>query len=75
MSSFKDGVYWKEQCDYCLNRMYCKYRDSVELLQARLKVVDLETSGCYGTLSFWCDYFKADEEWVEANRKNEVVNR
>lgn len=69
MNSFKDGVYWKEQCNYCTNRMYCKYRDSVELLQARLKVVDLETSGCYGTLSFWCDYFKADEEWVKENQQ------
>ena len=69
MSSIKDGVYWKEQCDYCINHMYCKYRDSVELLQAKLKVVDLETSGCYGTLSFWCDYFKADEERVKASQQ------
>ena len=73
MSAFKDDVYWKEQCDFCVNRMYCKYRDSVELLQAWLKVVDLETSGCYGTLSFWCDYFKADEEWVKANKQLEVA--
>ena len=74
MSAFKNCVYWKEQCDYCENRMFCKYQNSVELLQARLKVVELETGGCYGTLSFWCDYFKVDEEKLNANAHGEVVD-
>ena len=72
MSAFKDEVYWKEQCRYCVNGMFCKYRDAVELLEARLKVVDMETSGCYGTLSFWCDYFKADEDKVKSEQVCEV---
>lgn len=73
MSAFKDNVYWKEQCDYCTNRMFCKYRDSVELLIARLKVVELETSGCYGTLSFWCDYYREDEQKVKDVMKRDSV--
>ena len=69
--AFKGQVYWKDQCRFCVNSMYCKYRESVELLQARLKVVELETSGCYGTLCFWCDYYRENTEWLEAVRENE----
>ena len=63
-NAFKKTVWWKEQCKFCKNCAFCKYRESVELLQARLHVVELETSGCYGTLSFWCDYYVEDEKAV-----------
>lgn len=64
MTSYKGSVYWKEQCKFCENSRFCKYRDKVELLQARLNVVELETKGCYGTLSFWCDYYSEDGQKV-----------
>lgn len=73
MSVFKGNVYWKEQCDFCENRMFCKYRDAVELLQARLLVVELETKGCYGTLSFWCDYYCEDKQKVKDMKKQDSV--
>jgi len=59
--AFRNGVYWKEQCKFCRNGRCCKYRESVELLQARLNVVELESKGCYGSLSFWCDYYAEDD--------------
>lgn len=65
MSAYKGDVYWKEQCHFCKNRMFCKYWDAVKLLQARLFVVELETKDCYGTLSFWCDYYHEDEQKVK----------
>ena len=73
MSSFKGNVYWKDQCQYCKNHMFCKYSESMNLLLARLHVVELETKGCYGTLSFWCDYYWEDEELVKELSKNEVA--
>ena len=72
MSTFKGNVYWKDQCRFCTNRMFCKYGDAVELLQARLKVVELETVGCYGTLTFWCEYYKEDSEWVREYNKEHM---
>ena len=71
MSAFKDEVYWRDQCDFCIHRLFCKYRDAAELLLARLKVVDMETRGCYGTISFWCDYFEVDEGAVNESRKHD----
>ena len=71
--AFKGQVYWKEQCKFCVNSMYCKYRDAVELLQAKLKVVELETDGCYGTLCFWCDYYREDAELVDSIQNTEQI--
>ena len=71
--AFKGSVYWKEQCDFCVNRMFCKYSGQVELLQARLHVVELQTKGCYGTLSFWCDYYREDEQKVKDIKKQDSV--
>ena len=45
--------------------------DAVELLQARLLAVELETKGCYGTLSFWCDYYREDEQKVKDMKKQD----
>lgn len=75
MSATRNNVYWKEQCSFCTNRMFCKYKGQVELLMARLHVVELQTEGCYGTLSFWCDYYREDEQRVQymASQRGEVV--
>lgn len=71
MSAFKGNVYWKEQCDFCENRMFCKYRDAVELLKARLLAVEHETVDCYGRLSFWCDYYYEDKQKVKDMKKQD----
>ena len=69
MSAFKGNVYWRNQCEFCKSYMCCKYRGPVELLMARLKVVELESHGCYGSLSFWCDYYQENEAAVAEYRK------
>lgn len=76
MSAFKGTVYWKEQCMFCKSWMCCKYRGEVELLMARLQVVELESHGCYGSLSFWCDYYQENPEAIEDRAKEhcEVVD-
>lgn len=77
---FKGNVYWKDQCEFCKYGPYtdgplCVYRRSVVLLMAKLRVIELETQGCYGSLAFWCDYYQEDEEAVkEASKKETVVD-
>lgn len=66
MPTYKGSVYWKDQCSFCKSYMCCKYRDSVELFMARLKVVGLQTTNVYGSLSFWCDYYQENHDMTEA---------
>lgn len=79
MSAFKGNVYWKDQCKFCKHGPYtvgplCVYHRSVVLLMAKLRVIELETQGCYGSLAFWCDYYQEDAEAVkEASEKEAVV--
>ena len=72
MSGFKDGVYWVEQCDYCKDNAMCKYQRDVRFSIKRLQVAEFDSKGCYGTLSFWCDYFRVDSDKVKARQVNEV---
>lgn len=53
--------------------MLCKYRRAVDLLMARLHVIELESQGCYGSLAFWCDYYQEDTEAVKEASKKEMV--
>lgn len=52
-------IYWKEQCDLCVNAKNCKYevKDYIEKLEAVQP-----NSPVYGTLEFSCDYCYLDEE-------------
>jgi len=73
--TFKGNVYWKDQCKFCKGHMLCRYRRAVELLMARLRVIELETQDCYGSLAFWCDYYQEDAEAVkEASEKETAVS-
>lgn len=73
--TFKGNVYWKDQCKFCKGHMLCRYRRAVDLLMARLRVIELETQDCYGSLAFWCDYYQEDAEVVkEASEKETAVN-
>jgi hypothetical protein len=57
-------VYWKERCNYCVNREECKYKEKVLELMDILD--DDEKDFClknhiYGTLDWKCDYFFFDD--------------
>lgn len=56
----KYWIYWKEQCDFCLNRENCEYKEKVK--QYMQKIDSLDSKGIYGTTSFWCDYYNLDED-------------
>lgn len=56
----KYRIYWKEQCDFCLNRENCEYKEKVK--QHMQKIDSLDSKGIYGTTSFWCDYYNLDED-------------
>ena len=73
--TFKGNVYWKDQCKFCKGNMLCKYRHSVDLLMARLRVIELDTQGCYGSLAFWCDYYQEDAEAVKWGERIERIER
>lgn len=74
--TFKGNVYWKDQCQFCEGNMLCRYRRAVDLLMARLRVIELETQDCYGSLAFWCDYYKENPEAIKDREKEcaKVVN-
>lgn len=76
MSAFRGTVYWKDQCNFCKGNTLCTYSYSVNLLMARLRVIELETQGCYGSLSFWCDYYQENPEAIKdrAKERGEVVS-
>jgi hypothetical protein len=64
-------VYWKERCNYCVNREECKHKEKVLELMDILD--DDEKDFClknhiYGTLDWKCDYFFFDDD--EYLRKN-----
>ncbi len=59
-------IYWKEQCQYCKNRINCEYIEKINNYINNLSQVD--DKGCYGSLSFKCDYFIFDKELY--NEKN-----
>lgn len=65
MTAFKGSVYWKDQCKFCKSWMLCQHRKAVELLMARLRVVELESENCHGSLSFWCDYYQENPEAIK----------
>ena len=56
----KYWVYYKEQCQYCKNRVNCEYKEKVKKYIKDLENID--SKGIYGTTSFWCDYYVIDEE-------------
>lgn len=62
----KYWVYFKEQCKYCLNREKCDYTKKVKKYIENLDALD--SSGIYGTTTFWCDYYILDEnEYLKYN--------
>ena len=58
--NFKPYVFWREECDLCTRRGKCEYEADVRDYKERLDAVP--GKGCYGSLSFKCDYFQCDED-------------
>lgn len=56
----KYWVYYKEQCEYCKNRVNCSYKEKVKTYIQELE--NLDSKGIYGSTSFWCDYYNLDEK-------------
>ena len=54
----KYWVYYKEQCEYCLNRERCGYTEKVQAYIEKIEALD--SSGIYGTTACWCDYYNLD---------------
>ena len=65
----KHWVYWPEQCKYCLNRHNCEYEIRVKEYIQLLR--NVSHKGCYGSLSWWCDYYIIDEEKYLAENPGE----
>lgn len=73
MSAFKDGVYWRNQCDFCIDgNGFCGAIRATKLLVKRLEIAEADSPGCHGTVTFWCDYFRADEDKVKSEQVCEV---
>ena len=70
MLNEKHWIYWPEQCDYCINRNDCQYKDKVKEYIHQLTLVN--DRGIYGTLNWKCDYFLLDIAEYEKNNFWEI---
>ena len=64
----KPYIYYKEQCDYCINKGKCNYEKRTRKFVETISGVESISSGVFGRLSFNCDYFDLDQ--LAYNRKN-----
>lgn len=68
-----EWIYWKEQCEYCMNRNTCPYPENQESIEA-LKQWEKENE-FWGSLKLICDYYVFDKDKYyldnppECNRK------
>ena len=65
----KHWIYWPDQCKYCQHIGWCKYNQNAQKYIEALK--NIEDTGVYGVLSWWCDYFMLDEKKYEAEHPGE----
>ena len=55
-----EWIYWKEQCEYCMNRNTCSYPENQESMEA-LKQWEKENK-FWGSLKLICDYYVLDRD-------------
>ena len=55
------SIYYKEQCDYCINKGKCGYEKLTRTFLETLCSMEHLASGVFGSLTFKCDYFYLDE--------------
>ena len=53
-------IYYKEQCNYCINKGKCDYEKATKTFVDTIGCVEKLAKGVYGSLSFKCDYFDLD---------------
>ena len=56
----RPDIYYKEQCDYCINKGICNYERRTRTFVETISGVESLTRGVFGSLSFKCDYFNLD---------------
>ena len=54
-------VYYKEQCNYCVNRGKCGYEKKTRTFVETISGINSTASGVFGSLDFKCDYFDLDK--------------
>lgn len=55
-----EWIYWKEQCEYCMNRSTCPYPENQESMES-LKKWEKENK-FWGSLKLICDYCVFDKD-------------
>lgn len=55
------GIYYKDQCSYCLNKGGCSYEKRTKQFIETISGIESLASGVFGCLSFACDYFYLDQ--------------
>ena len=55
-----EWIYWKEQCEYCMNRSTCPYPENQESMES-LKKWEKENK-FWGSLKLICDYYVLDKD-------------
>ena len=62
-------IYYKEQCQYCLNRQNCSYIKDVKNYINAISATEKIAKNVYGTTEFKCDYFIFDiEKYLKENK-------
>lgn len=70
----KNQVYWKEECEYCLNRKKCDFRDTTKDFRGAISNLANNTKDVKGKISFSCAYFNIDEEEYSVKTEDTCSN-
>lgn len=65
-------IYYKEQCNYCLNKGKCDYEAKTQAVIDIISATEKVAKDVYGTFSFKCDYFALDELAYNKNNPPET---
>ena len=57
----KPHIYYREQCDFCINKGKCEKEKRTRRFIETIYGVEALASGVYGSLFFRCDYFDLDQ--------------
>lgn len=57
----KPYIYYKEQCDYCINKGTCNHEKRTRTFVETIGGIEYLANGVHGSLSFKCDYFDLDQ--------------
>ena len=70
----KLNIYYKDQCNYCLNKSKCSYERRTRRFIDTISGIESLATGVYGCLSFNCDYFSVNQAvYTKANMTETAV--